>query len=467
MLIEVLLSVAHKDIIQHVVMGSASSQMKDQTILFLTYYYQQADRNDPILQHIIGRYCSAYLPFDMYLYEPLRRIFGQVVLYDFLRRRAELGLRAMNEEVLALGREMRPRYVLWTSFYDDIRRSTLAEMQKMGSTTVGWFFDDEWRFGMYSKYWIPYLDYCVTNAISAVPAYRKLGARVIQTIPNTGIAVDVDWSRVQAERDISFIGSIRTADRRRYVHELGQNQIPVTVLGEGGGGYVSFERMLEIFRTSRINLNFSKVGDDRGHLQIKGRVFQVCMAGGFLLTEYAPGLEKYFELDKEIVSFENPQEMVEKVRYYLNHDRERRAIAQAGWERAHRDYSSSRMVAKVFEEIEEDLAAKVSDSAPHARGWMSVKARNVLSGYHLMWVRAGVEENDTRGLWMDDLVSALSYGPWHLWAWIYGVLAVLPWPARLSLFGTLRRLETRRFDLTVPLRWLASKWWAKRRLRVS
>src|SRR3989475_12692029 len=349
--------------------GSWPHAMKHETVILLTYYYRQEDRDHGILRHILGAFSPSYLPFDLYLHEPLKRIFGRVIVYDFLRRRAELGLRAMNDEILAVVREERPKYVLWTSFYDDIRNTTLETIRKEGTTVVGWFFDDEWRFSSYSKYWIPYLDYCVTNAISVAPTYRQLGARVIQTVPNSGVAIDVDWAHLEEGYDLAFVGSTRTADRRRYLDEFRINNTPVNVFGEGHGGYVPFERMLDIFRTSRINLNFSKAGSYPWVRQIKGRVFQVCLAGGFLLTEYAPGIEKYFELDKEVVCFDSAKEVVDKVRYYLNHEEERRVIARAGWERATREYTSCCMVAKVFEEVEEnfvkgdknqDLPARVS-----------------------------------------------------------------------------------------------------------
>jgi spore maturation protein CgeB len=438
--------------------------MIDETILFLTYYSRPQDREHRILKHIIGSFCGAYLPFDLYLSSPLEKIFSNVIVYDFLRRRAELGLRAMNEEVLALVKEARPKYVLWTSFYDDIRKSTLEAIRKHGTNVVGWFFDDEWRFRSYSKYWIPYLDYCVTNAISAVPEYRQLGARVLQTIPNTGIGVDVDWAHLDEERDLSFVGSIRTSDRRRYVEELAANDIPVEVFGEGSGGYIPFQRMLDIFRTSRINLNFSKTLGHRGPRQIKGRVFQVCMAGGFLLTEYAPGIEKYFELGREIVCFDGPREMVDKARYYLTHEAERRAIAGAGWERAKSAYSSSSMVERVFKEIEEDLAKGAKDRAPVARLKPSFPARRVLATYHLVWGRAQVEEKDPREFWVDDLALGHSYVPWYLWGWVYRVLGWLPWSARLSVFRMVHRLENKRFGVD-PQHWLTLKSSVRRRTK--
>ena len=432
-----------------------------ETVILLTYYYRQEDRDDGILRHIIGAFCPTYLPFDLYLYEPLKRIFRRVIVYDFLRRRAELGLRAMNDEVLAVVRKERPKYVLWTSFYDDVRNTTLQAIRKEGATVVGWFFDDEWRFSSYSKYWIPYLDYCVTNAISVEPRYRQLGARVIRTVPNTGVAVDVDWAHLKERYDVAFLGSIRTADRRWYLNEFRTNSMSVDVFGEGSGGYVSFKQMLDIYKTSRINLNFSKTGAHPWARQLKGRVFQVCLAGGFLLTEYAPGIENYFELGKQIICFDSPREMVDKARYYLNHEAERRAIARAGWERAKGEYSSSCMVARVFEEIAEDLTSGVRNGNPAAGLKLTINARRVLATYHQEWGRAQIQENDKRGLWEDDLALALLNMPWNTLARFYRLFALLPWSARHAIFNGLLRLEKRRLGVSAQ-HWIILRSYVRR-----
>ena len=82
--------------------------MIDETIILLTYYYDQEDCNHKILRHIIKGYCPAYLPWNLYLYEPLQKIFSKVILYDYLKRRAEIGIEAMNEEIISLARKERP-----------------------------------------------------------------------------------------------------------------------------------------------------------------------------------------------------------------------------------------------------------------------------------------------------------------------------------------------------------------------
>jgi spore maturation protein CgeB len=60
------------------------------------------------------------------------------------------------------------------------------------------------------------------------------------------------------------------------------------------------------------------------------RVFEVPACGGFLLCERNPFMQSLYEEDREAVYFGSPDELVDKLRYYLTHEAERSAIAAAG-----------------------------------------------------------------------------------------------------------------------------------------
>jgi len=162
------------------------------------------------------------------------------------------------------------------------------------------------------------------------------------------------------------------------------------------------------------------------------------MAGGFMLTEYAPALEDYFEIDKEIVCFENAAEMVDKINYYLNHDEERRAIARAGWERAINEHTSSHMVAKVFAEIEEETLTHGNKKISFTQKQKTpIRIRKLASVYHCWWARTLMEEDYDRFLWKDELALSLSYCPFTISAWCFRVISFMPAslvPVFLKLF---------------------------------
>jgi len=387
-------------------------------------------------EHKLSKYVSDYAEvsalFKIYFREPLQEVFSKVVPYDYTKRMSEIGVKGVQEEVIELVRKEHAKYVLWLTAAYEFQESTFDKIREEGSTVVGWFFDDEWRFDNYSKWWSPHLDYCVTYDIEAVPKYEALGARVIQSLPCEGIPVDLDWSNIEEKYDVTFVGSTKSKPgREQYINVLKNRNIPVCLFGEAGGWYVTLEEMMDIFATSKINLNFSRATDSE-RMGAKGRVFFVCLAGGFLLTEYAPGIENYFEIDKEIVCFTGAEEMVEKVTYYLNHDEERRAIAQAGWKRAINEYTPFHMLSRVVDEIEKDIAVKNKENNIEGLKmprWM----RKSPSQYYFRWGRAFLESN-CEGLWKDALALSLSYNPFNIGARYYYIVGLFPSFARSPFF---------------------------------
>ena len=387
-------------------------------------------------EHRLSKYVSDYseLITRLYLnfYKPLQKVFSKVIPYDYTKRMTEIGVKGINEEIIALVRKEHPKYVLWLSAAYEFQESTFASIRKESSIVVGWFGDDEYRFDDYSKWWIPYLDYCLTLDIEAVPKYKALGARVIQTFSFEGIPISRDWSNIEERYDVSFVGSKAKPLREQYINELKNRNIPVHLFGSGWEGYVPFEEMMDIFGTSKINLNFSRATSNR--MGIKGRIPLVCLAGGFLLTEYVPGIENYFEIDREIVCFKTAEEMIDKVTYYLNHDEERRAIAQAGWKRATSEYTPFHMLSKVFGEIEADIAAKDKKSHPHPQELKMPRwIRKIPSRYYFQWGRAFLETN-YKGLWKDALALSLVYNPFNIGARYYSIISLFPPFMRPPLF---------------------------------
>lgn len=85
-----------------------------------------------------------------------------------------------------------------------------------------------------------------------------------------------------------------------------------------------FEDAARKFSQSKIVFNIS-IKDD-----INMRVFETLSTGSFLLTNWLPTLGEIFEDGKHLVTYKTLDEMVEKAKYYLDHDEEREKIAAAG-----------------------------------------------------------------------------------------------------------------------------------------
>ena len=103
--------------------------------------------------------------------------------------------------------------------------------------------------------------------------------------------------------------------------------------------------------TSEADLSETAVLDRPGGIyseQIKGRNFEIPGCGGFLLTGSADNLEQYYEDGREVVIFHDADELIDKIRYYLAHDEERSAIAQAGYERTLREHTYVHRFREIF-----------------------------------------------------------------------------------------------------------------------
>lgn len=96
------------------------------------------------------------------------------------------------------------------------------------------------------------------------------------------------------------------------------------------GGVSTLTEMPKVFQASRINLNMTMRPIETG---LSLRVWDVLGCGGFLLTNYQAEIPDYFEIGRDLETYESMEELEEKVHYYLTHDEERVEIAINGYEK--------------------------------------------------------------------------------------------------------------------------------------
>ena len=161
--------------------------------------------------------------------------------------------------------------------------------------------------------------------------------------------------------DVSFVGEVTKGKRKEYISYLEQNGINIQAYGSGTkNGKVSFERVVEIFNTSKINLSFTGTYANDVYSfcsninnrirQNKGKPIEIALCGGFVLTEYVPGIEKVFD-SGDIDTFLTKEELLEKIKYYLSHDEKRTQMADNAYRHALKNYDSIAAFKKIFETI--------------------------------------------------------------------------------------------------------------------
>ena len=119
------------------------------------------------------------------------------------------------------------------------------------------------------------------------------------------------------------------------------------------GGPVYGDFYAELIAASRINLGLLServAGASSGDL-VTARTVEIPACGGFLLHQRTAELADMFDEDREVACFGSPEELVEKVEYYLDHEAERQGIARAGHRRCLRDHAASQQARVIVEKF--------------------------------------------------------------------------------------------------------------------
>lgn len=345
------------------------------------------------------------------LIAPLRNIFSKVIVFDVKAHHVRYGPTATTKELKDLILKESPDYmILLTSMYE-IEPEILFFAQKNGVKTISWFFDDEMRFENYSVIWIPVSDFVLTASPNYVKKYQEYGVPAYLTFmsPNEEI---FQKKEVDKDIDVLFIGS-NIADRQEFVDYLKQHNINVTTFGKGWDtGYLTQTIDLALYyNRSKINLCFTK-GYDQSKKQYKGKIFEVCMCGGFLLVEYIDGMESYFEDGVDAVFFKDKQELLFQIQKYLPSSTLREKIAGNGNRKVMEKYRMSVQLTKIFEDIfnrkDQDLKTGNCNRMYEMKQYSQnlKKARSYAASYHFSFALAHLKEKNIK-LFFDEYLFIL------------------------------------------------------------
>lgn len=192
-------------------------------------------------------------------------------------------------------------------------------------------------------------DHVITTKRHNVTEFEALGVKNVHYVHKAYDPTEqrmyplTDAERVQFGSEVGFVGnfehprfqsmlrlaqagirvSIRGAAWRKIQHQSHLN-LDIDPKNYFGDSYA------KILQATKINLGFLHKGNRDQHT---ARSIEIPACGGFLLAERTTEHQELFEEGKEAVFFGTDDELIEKVRYYLAHENERRKIAAAGYER--------------------------------------------------------------------------------------------------------------------------------------
>ena len=289
----------------------------------------------------------------------------EIELFDYMEQLQLHGQPKMNGLLLSKAETYRPDLALVSLYTDQLYPESVVSLRQW-TKTLCFFHDDTWRREFVTT-WAPRFDWFTSPDWACYEKYSVLGLDHVIHFPfgaNENLYRPQDLPK---KYDISFVGQWHP-HRAWLIKRLRQAGMKVLARGFGWpDGPVSLTEMTKIFCQSYINLNLSNCSNwDARYLtsswkaikdtlrskkifeQVKGRHFEIPACGGFQLSYYVDGLERYYKAGSEILFFSNPDDLIDKCRYYLSNKHLCDAIGLAAYQRTMTEHTYSARFEQAF-----------------------------------------------------------------------------------------------------------------------
>jgi len=302
------------------------------------------------------------------VYLSLKDQYKSSYFFDFLSEYQQSGREQMQNALLEQVKLICPNIILFALYKHEFDPDFITSLQTF-SHTFCFFMDDTWRIAHVKKYALCFSAFSTTSHIGEI-TYKEIGLKHANFLPD-GVNTDLFQCRNQSrDIDISFIGSWH-AQRQWIVNRLRKAGLNISTYGSRWPKQsLSLNEMIDVLNRSKISLNLSNstswdcryflqyprgiINTFRSHKkgeQIKGRHFEIPACGAMQISFYTPGLGSIFQIDKEIVVFNDIEELIHQVRFYLKYPEERERIAQAGYERTMREHNYPQRFEALFRKL--------------------------------------------------------------------------------------------------------------------
>ena len=292
---------------------------------------------------------------------PMRNIFKKVINFDPQEETYKYGKKEMNQKFLELLKKERPDYIHLFLVWDEFYPETLIKIKEIlpSVKVTHWNGDDDIKFDNYT---IPYsiaIDYQFISQLQFtkrydaynLPWFDMLGADTTKFRPLS----------LKKKYDIIFVGTPK-GDRLKYMKFLLKKGVKFTLAGAGWDDYPEFkenyigklsdEEFIKVINEAKINLCFSQNFFSSPHVLERSLAVNACKS--FALTEYVEGYFPKFTEGVDFVTFQNENELYEKIQYYLKNEKEREKIAELAYLTVTKKFSNQKIMGHAYESIEKD-----------------------------------------------------------------------------------------------------------------
>ena len=258
------------------------------------------------------------------------------------------GIHSLNKEIQQKAHEHHPD-IIWIDKGNYVWPDTLKSIKRKTNAVLVHHNTDDIKNNKHKfKFYLQALDIYDAHFTSNLYNVKEMKSMTKSYIGYNELGYDdevfrpLDMNEVDErfKSDIYFIGHWEP-NTEMYIRALVEDGLPVVVRGEGWIKLFEKRRLKDYVRSGSIYnedyvkaLNGGKIGlgiySKWNRNTTAARVFEIPACSTMLLTIRTGVLEELYEDGKEAAFFDHPAELVQKVRYYLNNDTEREAIALAG-----------------------------------------------------------------------------------------------------------------------------------------
>ncbi len=253
---------------------------------------------------------------------------------------------------------------------ENIVPATLRAARELGATTANWFHDSLIYASRRDlvRHVLPVYD--LLFLVDDLDALKEAGASLTsaRTLPlaclpdvHRPLALSQDERR-RWGADVAFVGTL-TPERVRVLRQMAgfrlgiwgawQERDPALEAFYREKG-VRGEDAVKIYNASKVNLDIHVLfGVREERYNVTPRVFEVPGCGGFLLTCATPQLERLYVLGKEMAVYRDIDGLKDRIRYYLDHEEERIAMARRAHERAWREHTYTQRIRLLVRAVED------------------------------------------------------------------------------------------------------------------
>ncbi|MNU43676.1 Spore protein YkvP [compost metagenome] len=305
-----------------------------------------------------------YSPIDEAVITTLRSLTAEVIVTDPRQAVAQLADQHAPDLLLSLDGM-------------DLRVEEVEAIKAMGVKTAVWLTDDPYYTDI-TVHLTPHYDYVFTLELNCVAFYQQIGCPNVHYLPFGAFTEHYKPVRTMSaiRREISFIGSGywnrinfltpilgSLMERGLGINGIWWDRLPEYPLYADRielGKWMGPQETGEVYSGSKVVINLHRAHDDdtinNNAVKLSAdspnpRTFEISASGTLQLIDQRADLARFYTPGVEIETYESPQELLEKVDFYLTHEKERRDIALRGLERTYAEHTYSHRINEMLSVI--------------------------------------------------------------------------------------------------------------------